>query len=415
MILFVILAGLILLGALSLVIPPLFRSGPPGPVLRQDLNIQIARERLAELKVERTAGRLSNTGFDQARADLEEALLADLEVPGAAPTQQRPRPYIAIIVAALLPITALTLYLKLGTPDIIVDSNRGTPPADPAQGSRSAESLLLEVKARLAQNPKDSRGWSILAHAMMSLGNYPEAVTAYGKLYELTGDDPDVLVRYADALAMAAGGDLIGRPTDLIQRALQLDPYQAQGLWLAGMAAEARGDLILALEYWYRLAPLLSAEPEPAKELAGLIDRTSRLAVSQGLVLPQRSADDQDPQAVTAGVSLTVIVQATSELAGEIRDSDTLYVYARPASGPAVPVAALRLPASGFPVRVTLDDSAAVMRDKMLSELDTVVVGAHISRTGNARRQSGDLTGESVTTPVDSDGTITLHITTRVP
>ena len=70
MILFVVFAGLILLGALALIIPPLFRRRPRVSAERDDLNIRFARERLAELKAERAAGRLSDSDFDQTKADI---------------------------------------------------------------------------------------------------------------------------------------------------------------------------------------------------------------------------------------------------------------------------------------------------------------------------------------------------------
>ena len=415
MILFVVFAGLILLGALSLIIPPLFRPRPRLSAERDDLNIRFARERLAELKAERAAGRLSDSDFDQTKAHIEEALLADLDSPQAAPPETQSRPYIAIVVAALLPITAVMLYLKLGTPAGVVSVLQVAPSAESTTDSPTTETLLMELKDRLAQNPADSRAWSILAHIMMSLGNYPEAVTAYEKLYELTGEKPDVMARYADALAMAAGGDFSGRPTELIKKALELDPDQPQGLWLAGMAAEARGEIGLALEHWYRLEPLLRNEPEHAKELSSLIERVTGLATEQGLDLPQRPATRQVSQPDTGSVSLTVVVEAASELAGEVRGTDTLYVYARSVNGPAAPVAAVRLQANTFPMKVTLDDRSAVMSNQTLSSFQTVVVGAHISRTGSARRQSGDLTAEAVTTPVNSGEPITLRITARVP
>ena len=139
------------------------------------------------------------------------------------------------------------------------------------------------MKLRLEQNPTDREGWAILANAMMSLGEYTQAVGAYEKLYALAGDDAEVLVGYADALAMLEGGTLNDRVITLLDRALKIDPKQPQALWLAGMAAEARGDLPGALEHWHRLKPALHADPQAQSKLQALIDRVTELAVSQGI------------------------------------------------------------------------------------------------------------------------------------
>ena len=107
---------------------------------------------------------------------------------------------------------------------------------------------------------------------MMSLGNYTQAVSAYETLYALTVDDAEVMVRYADALAMLEGGALNEHAITLLNRTLKIDPGQPQALWMAGMAAEARGDLPGALEYWHRLKPTLHTDPQAQSELQALIN-----------------------------------------------------------------------------------------------------------------------------------------------
>ncbi|MGH8172484.1 MAG: c-type cytochrome biogenesis protein CcmI/CycH, partial [Rhodanobacteraceae bacterium] len=83
------------------------------------------------------------------------------------------------------------------------------------------------------------------------------------------------------------------------------------------------------------------------------------------------------------------------------------FVFARAASGPPMPLAVQRLKAAQLPITVTLDDSMSMMPAMTLSKFAQVVVGARVSKSGNATPQSGDLQALSPaientrTTPVE--------------
>ena len=223
----------------------------------------------------------------------------------------------------------------------------------------------------------------------MSLGEYTQAVGAYEKLYALTGDDVEVLVGYADALAMLEGGTLNDGVTTLLDRALKIDPEQPQALWLAGMAAEARGDLPGALEHWHRLKPALRDNPQAESKLQALIDRVTELAVSQGIEVADHPQTVQRLKQPAAPVTLTVRIETTPALATQIESSHILYVYARSNTGDRMPVAAVRRSAGELPLELVLDDRSSLMGTSVLSDYNTVTLSAHISRTGDAIRQTG--------------------------
>ncbi|MCB1814845.1 MAG: c-type cytochrome biogenesis protein CcmI, partial [Candidatus Competibacteraceae bacterium] len=110
----------------------------------------------------------------------------------------------------------------------------------------------------------------------------------------------------------------------------------------------------------------------------------------------------------TAQVSVTVDI--APELQNRFQTNDTLFIYAKAASGPPMPLAAVRQPASGFPVKVVLDDSHAMMPSLKLSNFQQVVVGARISKGGDVRAQSGDL--ETLSAPLAIDnGPVSIQLT----
>ena len=75
---------------------------------------------------------------------------------------------------------------------------------------------------------------------------------------------------------MGKGGRLEGEPERLILKALKLKPDHPVALWLAGIAAQGRGDIEVALDYWQRAEPLFAEESKTQAELQGLINRARR-------------------------------------------------------------------------------------------------------------------------------------------
>ncbi|MEO6688877.1 MAG: hypothetical protein ABIS07_03580, partial [Dokdonella sp.] len=88
---------------------------------------------------------------------------------------------------------------------------------------------------------------------------------------------------------------------------------------------------------------------------------------------------------------------------------------ARAASGPPMPLAIQRLKASQLPITVTLDDSMGMLPTMKLSMFPQVVIGARVSKSGNAMPQSGDLQALSAPLDVHRSEPIALTIDKQVP
>ena len=407
MILFAVIGIVMLASALWMLLwPPLTRANRTT-IPRHDLNVRIAQQRLAEIEIELENEQLSDADFTTAQTDLEDSLLTDIQTEEEPKPLKNTGPLPVLIVATLFPITVIALYLILGSPNYLTTEDQT---ATTATSARSPDALLAELKLRLEQNPTDREGWAILANAMMSLGKYAQAVGAYEKLYALTGDDPEVLVGYADALTMLEEGALNDRAITLLDRALKINPEQPQALWLAGMAAEARGDLPGALEHWHRLKPALHADPQAQSELQALIERVTELAISRGLAVKDPPQTVQRLNRPGAPVTLTVRIEVAPDLATQIKSSHTLYVYARSNTGDRIPVAAAQRSAGELPLELVLDDRSNLMGTSVLSDYNTVTLRAHISRTGDAIRQPGDLVSQPILVDLTTTDAITLMI-----
>ena len=383
------LAASVLSGiALLILVPVLLRRHPVAALDRDTVNVGLARDKKAELEADLAAARISESEYALALADLKRALLLDIDAVQETGASTRPAPGTAVVLAVTLPALAFGLYLLLGTPAAVTDHPVADTTSASAKQGQDMVTLLEQLAARLTEQPDDARGWALLGNALMSTGRYLEAVPAYRRLTELRPTDAEALVRYADALAMAAGGNLSGEPTRLIEQALALDPQQIQGLWLAGIAAEKRGQPAVALAYWRRLAPLVANEPESYQEVRRFITRAT--AATESTAAGTTASPSAQPG---NAIRLQVVVSIDPALLTDVKPADTLFVFAREPDGPPMPVAAVRVAALPLPREVVLDERTASLTDGSLVQYAQLEIGARISRSGDAAKHAGDLIG----------------------
>jgi cytochrome c-type biogenesis protein CcmH len=426
MTLFALLIAAMILAALALLLPAFLKRDEPELTDRQAVNVRIARERLAELQAARDAGELAQAEFEQARGELEQSLAQDLTAQAAA--SRRGGKALLLGLLGLVPAIALGLYLMLGSPQFLdvagpgagratdrIAGPQGAPPA-------SVEEMVARLEAKLAEAPNDPDGWYMLGRSYMSLQKYPEAVAAYEKLLEVVGEHPAALVALADAVAMTQDGNVLGRPEELLQRALAVAPDDPTALWLAGKAAEEREDYRGAVEYWMRALPAMAEREDLAKELRMLIAQAAIKAgmsvddlakLKPGAAVAIAPATGQAPAA--AGHGVKVKVRIAPELLGETAPEDTVFVFARAVSGPPMPLAVGRYTLANLPAEIVLDDSSAMSPQLRISGFSEVRVQARVAKGGQPVAQSGDLQSVAVTVAVGSSDVIDLVIDQRVP
>jgi cytochrome c-type biogenesis protein CcmH len=272
-------AALIVL-ALGLLLPPLLKRRAPEPEpSRVAINAAIYRDELAELEADLASGSLSQADFEQGRRELQRRLLEDAqaEAQGAPPPGSAAR-MSAWAVALALPFAAGLAYALLGNPAAL--DPESTPPQQVT--AQQIDEMVARLAARLEQNPDDPKGWVMLARSYKALERYEEAAAAYGKADKLVGEDPNLLADYAETLAFTAGGSLAGKPTELVQRALKLDPDNLHALVLAGAAAYEREEFAAAADHWGRLLKQLPADSEDARSLAQSVENARAAARAQG-------------------------------------------------------------------------------------------------------------------------------------
>ena len=402
----------VLTGAsLFLVVRPLLRPvrGEPGNA-RSDAY----SARLAELDSEVGAGTLSDENARLARTELERELLANVEAEQpASPAPSRAGRRLGAMVAAGMGVLAIALYLLLGRPDLLGEVSRQA--GDTAEHSASIEKMVAQLAERLARQPDDAQGWEMLGRSYMVMGRFAEAARAFERQLSLEGESADALVRYAESLARAAGGQFNGKAGELVERALALDAENPGALWFSGMSAMQKGDIPAALEYWRHLLPLLQDDAESRAEVERLINLAEKRHPEFAAGESTGTASEQAERPVQATAGIRVAVDVAPGLRAALKPDATLFIVARPSGSPGMPLAVSRHTAAELPLEVTLDDSMAMSPGNRLSMHDRVDVMARTSASGTTERQSGDLIGELRNVDTHAGGKLALVLDRQVP
>ncbi|WAK03392.1 c-type cytochrome biogenesis protein CcmI [Methylobacter sp. YRD-M1] len=373
---FWMLIGLLILAALLIVLPPIWRPREIAAADQDQRNIAIARQRLAELQEQLRAGALTQAQYEEQRTELEVALSDDLDIPGQAKASGIKGRWMVFVLVLLVPLTALSLYAGLGSYASLNQSSDNS--AMP--GTEDINRMVAGLAARMKSNPNDAQGWLMLGRSYKYLQQYPEAADAFAQAYRLLGDQAEVLLSYADALAMANDGRLSGKPAELVFKALALEPNNMTGLWLGGMAKAEAGDAAGAVQLWRKLEASLPPDSEARQEIQTLMANVENR-------MPEEQPTEAAPQGIDVEVSLA------PELKSKISPENTVFIYAQALSGPKMPLAIVRKQVSDLPLTVNLNDSMAMMPEMKLSRFDQVKLIARISKSGNATQQPGDLIG----------------------
>lgn len=261
--------------------------------------------------------------------------------------------------------------------------------ASPQEQLQQIQAMVARLEERLKSQPDDVEGWTMMARSYTVMGRHADAMKAYQRLVQLKPHDAQALADLADATAMAGGRTLDGEPEKLIAQAVKLDPRNVKALALAGTVAFNHNDFKQAVAYWEQAVALADPASGYAQQLAGALAEARQRA---GLA-PEAgagSAGSAGAASVAGAASITGRVTLRAALKGKVSPDDTVFIFARPAGGPRMPLAILRKKVSELPLDFTLDDSLAMSPAAKLSTAQQVVVGARISRTGNATASAGD-------------------------
>jgi cytochrome c-type biogenesis protein CcmH len=379
--------------AFLIVLPPLWRKRDNTAVDDLDQrNIKIARDRLAELKANKASGGISQAQYDEQVIELEQALSDDLEITHSTGKSDSQGRWLVYVLVVAIPVLSAALYWTLGDYQAISRINdptqaAQTDPADPATPSPEAiNKMVAGLAEKLKKEPKNLEGWLMLGRSYKMLQRIPEAVEAFARAYQLAGEKVEVMLPYAEVIALSSDNNWAGKPLSLVMKALTIDPNNLNGLWFAAMANAQQGDKKTAVGYLRKLEAVLPAESPDKQQIHDLIVNSER-ALANATPAPSSKS------AASPGVSVAIQVSLAAELQADAKPEDTVFVYAQALSGPKMPLAIVRKQVKDLPLSISLSDAQSMLPNMKLSSFKQVRLLARISKSGNPMPQTGDLIG----------------------
>ncbi len=325
---------------------------------------------------------------------------------------ERPSAALGVGLALFVLVLAGGGYVGLGSPRHLdsaalaaaaaASASESAEQASPARAGEQIAAMIERLAERLKAQPDDVEGWQMLGRSYAALGQHAEAAQAFTRASQLRPKDATLMVDRAFAMAMANQRSFAGEPAKLIADALAREPNNPKVLALAGTAAYDRKDYAGAVKLWEKLAQAEAPGSRFAEQIQASIAQARQLA---GMPPASGTAGPVTAAATTPAASqVSGTVRLAPSLKGRVAPDDTLFVFARAVDGPRMPLAILRLRAKDLPLPFTLDDGMAMSPAARLSGASRVVVGARISKSGNAMPQPGDLQGLAAPAAVGSRG-----------
>jgi cytochrome c-type biogenesis protein CcmH len=243
----------------------------------------------------------------------------------------------------------------------------------------------------------------LLGQAFLQLQVPDQALIALRRAHELAPQRADITLAYAQAELIDNDGRLTPAAERLLNTVLAAQPNNRGALMLLGFGAFSSGAYDRAIGAWQRLLDQVDPNTEAARLLRNSIDQAEQRLAAGDDAAPAGPVD-------AIGARIAVTVDLAPELQARLDPEDTLFIFARAAAGPPMPLAAIRQPARDFPVSVVLDDSRAMLPEMKLSNFDDVVIGARISRAGDVTARPGDM--EGLTNPLSlRNGPLSVSLT----
>jgi len=211
------------------------------------------RAQLAAIDADVAGGRMGASEAEAARGELARELIKLKGETAGAGRLSGSRLFVWVPIA-LVAVLALGTYKFLGSPNLPAE-----PLADRAAETGAGMDLPTAIKAieaRLAKDPNDLRGWTVIAPAYMQMGRYADAVAALRKVNTLTTPTADSLTDLGEALMMQNGGSVAGEPISLFRQAAALDPRHVRSRYYIAGEETRTGDYQNAVRDWNALLKL---------------------------------------------------------------------------------------------------------------------------------------------------------------
>ena len=386
-------AALVVLAVLFVLLPlwKIHRAGESGRARREQTNLLIFQERIAELEAERAAGTLEEENFQELKRELQRSLLSDVDA-GAADVQGKIEGsasllslsrLIPLVLVLMVPSATFLLYQQWGYQDELELAQLGERTRAGVNNAEEARDLIFAIGEVVQSEPENGWAWFFLAQNLVNLQQFPEAAMSLERAAANIAEPQDkaeILSQQAYLEYFLAEQTLTDKVQGIIDQIQLINPNHQIVLDILGMDAEQRGDYQTAITYLRRI--LQSTPAGPAAD-----DLNTRIANAQQQLAASGVAP-QDGQAA-AGEGPTIEVQLSVGATLNLPADTRVFVSALEVNGRGQPLAAEAMTVGDLPVTITLTNADAVGPFN-LSSAEQIYIVATASSSGTANVQAGD-------------------------
>jgi cytochrome c-type biogenesis protein CcmH len=360
--------------------------------VRSETNITLYHEHLAELEKDYAEGGIDQESYQELKVELDQTLLQDMDGQGANETKDpdlsktKTSKLWPVAVSIFIIGFACFFYFKHGAYQQVA-----TMPTEPisqqqAHAGSQAEQIiaqLQQLRNEVEQNPNNSDAWFMMAQILSEIGEYDAAIIALDKTLALEGEPAAVLAVKAQTVYYKNRQKITPEVQAIIDKALSKDPQEPAVLVLLGMDSFFNDNFAKAISYWQEVI-------DSKREGVNIAALTEAINEAQ----QQLEKGTNNEQAT--GPKLNLAISLSAEVSASLAEDKVIFIYATPANGSRMPVAAVKLMASDLPVQVVLSDAQAMSAQANLSATPKVDIQAVLSQEGKPGVAAGDYVVKAV-------------------
>lgn len=366
------------------------------PLLGNDINLQksniaLGKQRQIELNQDLDGGLIDKISFDDAKDEITQTLAIELNnnsIHNSAISSKISHWY-PIFGLVFITVMSLGIYQALSPQETLISEqivlkNAGI----------TLEEQATALNGKLLINPADAEDWQTLGLTYFELNRLDESVKSYEQSHQLNPLNSDLLVEYAAAVTYQ-NNNHSGKPTKLINKALELDPGNHKALYISGLFALNTQQFGVAKKLFEKALASPQLDTETSLELTHLVDKIS---------------DFTGDNVQFEKHSVTINVYFSKMALSNSSKDDYVMVYIKNATGSPMPIAIRKIKMGNFSGSVILTDSDSVMPTKKLSQAHKIIAVVRLSKSGLASK--GDLDKQTVSQEynIKDNPTINLHL-----
>ncbi|GAA6203701.1 MULTISPECIES: c-type cytochrome biogenesis protein CcmI [Thalassotalea] len=375
---------------------------------RDETNVRLYHEHKAEIEKDFQQGSLDKESYEYLVAELEQSLLQDIQDNANEANQSIDKKSSLSIVwpatiSLFIIIFSVALYSERGSMELIAN----TPKENGShQTLDEQQQLIVEIqklKKATEQQPNNSDAWYSLGQALVGIGEFDEALTAFDKVIGIDGEQADLFGAKAQASYYKNAQKITEEVQYYIDKALSLDAKDPSTNILLGMNNFINKNYQQAIDYWQTVVNDNRPSVNSDALKSAIVEAKNRLALTGGMVADNASL---------AGPQLSLHVSISEEILTQLNagEDKVVFIYAIPSEGGRMPLAAIKVQASDLPLDVVLNDQRAMTPAAKLSDAEQVNVYAIISNNGGVGIKPGDYKAEKTGVRVDTTDVIELVI-----